>query len=313
VTNQQSTAIPESWRVVVVTNVPGGIVYRLVDQVVRPLGHRVTAILTTPGPKRRRSDSYLDVVAAASPGVDVLVSNHPQRWAAMLAPLQPDLIICCGMPWILPPDLIALPRLGAINLHPALLPQYRGPAAIEWAFRNGDTETGFTAHWIAPKVDTGAILAQERVTIADDDTVETLLTKFSGIMPRLLQRALTRVAAGDPGDPQDESRASYAGLFDEAWRHIRWDRPARLVHNQVRSWTGVRDIPNGAFGEVAGERLLITRTHLGLTRTEAIRSVARGNAEPGSVLHRDGPCLIVQCGDGPLAVLNWSRVGIGAA
>ncbi len=77
---------PESWRIVVFTNMPGGMVYALVDEVVRPLGHRVVGVVTSPGPKRRRSPTYLEVVAAVPPGVDVIVSNHPERWAAMLAP-----------------------------------------------------------------------------------------------------------------------------------------------------------------------------------------------------------------------------------
>ena len=144
------TPAPESWRIVVFTNIPGGVIYSLVNEIVRPLGHRVVGVVTSPGPKRRRSPTYLEVVAAVSPGVDVIVSNHPERWAAMLAPLKPDLIISGGFPWRIPSEVLALPRLGAINMHPALLPRHRGPAAIEWAFRNGDAETGFTVHRLSP-------------------------------------------------------------------------------------------------------------------------------------------------------------------
>jgi hypothetical protein len=138
------TPAPESWRIVVFTNIPGGVIFSLVDGVVRPLGHRVVGVVTSPGPKRRRSPAYLKVVAAVPPGIDVIVSNHPERWAAMLAPLRPDLIVSGGFPWRIPSEVLALPRLGAINMHPALLPRYRGPAAIEWALRNGDAELGFT-------------------------------------------------------------------------------------------------------------------------------------------------------------------------
>ena len=99
------TPAPESWRIVVFTNIPGGVIYSLVDEIVRPLGHRVVGVVTSPGPKRRRSPTYLEVVAAVSPGVDVIVSNHPERWAAMLAPLKPDLIISGGFPWRIPSEL----------------------------------------------------------------------------------------------------------------------------------------------------------------------------------------------------------------
>src|SRR3954471_21499818 len=89
----------ESWRVVVFTVFPGGLVYQMVAAALQPLGHRVVGVVTSPGPKRRRSPVYQGVVASVSPGIDVLVSNHPERWAAMLAAWLPDLIISGAFPW----------------------------------------------------------------------------------------------------------------------------------------------------------------------------------------------------------------------
>jgi methionyl-tRNA formyltransferase len=292
---------PESWRIVVFTNIPSGVIYALVNEVVRPLGHRIVGVVTAPGPKRRRSPTYLEVVAAVSPGVDVIVSNHPERWAAMLAPLQPDLIISGGFPWRIPTDVLELPRLGAINMHPALLPRYRGPAAIEWALRNGDAELGLTVHWLSPDFDTGSILAQTRIPIADEDDIDALMSKFGPVLPGLLGQALERVARGDAGEPQDEAEATYAGLFDDEWRIIDWSQPARTIHNQVRSWIGLRDIPLGALGEIDGEMRQITKTRLAADGT-----TQQGSAVPGTVMRRDGDRLIVQCGDGPIEILSWS-------
>jgi methionyl-tRNA formyltransferase len=292
---------PESWRIVVFTNMPGGMIYSLVNEVVRPLGHRVVGVVTSPGPKRRRSPTYLEVVAAVPPSVDVLVSNHPARWAAMLAPLHPDLIISGGFPWRIPADVLALPRLGAINFHDALLPRHRGPNATGWAFRMDDTETGLTIHRITAEFDTGPVLAQVRVPITDDDNLSTLIAKIVDHAPGLLRQALQRVARGEEGEPQDESQATEAGLFEDAWRIIDWSQPARTIHNQVRSWVGLRDIPLGALGEIDGETLQITRTRLvpaGTTNQES--------APPGTVLRRDGERLVVQSGDGPIEILAWS-------
>ena len=112
---------------------------------------------------------------------------------------------------------------------------------------------------------------------------------------------MERVARGEQGDPQDESQATEAGLFEDAWRVIDWSQPARTIHNQVRSWIGLRDIPLGALGEIDGETLQITKTRLvpaGPTKQEP--------APPGTVLRRDGERLIVQCGDGPIEILAWS-------
>jgi methionyl-tRNA formyltransferase len=295
------TPASESWRIVVFTNIPGGVIYSLVDEIVRPLGHRVVGVVTSPGPKRRRSPTYLEVVAAVSPGVDVIVSNHPEHWAAMLAPLKPDLFISGGFPWRIPADVLALPRLGAINFHDAILPRHRGPNATGWAFRQNDAETGLTIHRLGPEFDTGPLLAQVRVPITDDDNMSTLMAILVDHAPELLRQALKRVAHGDPGDPQDESQATEAGLFEDAWRVIDWSQPARTIHNQVRSWVGMRDIPLGALGEIDGETCEITKTRLApdeLTEHEP--------APPGTVLRRDGERLVVQCGDGPIEVLTWS-------
>jgi methionyl-tRNA formyltransferase len=295
------TPTPEPWRIVVFTNIPGGVIYSLVDEVVRPLGHRVVGVVTSPGPKRRRSPTYLEVVAAVSPGVDVIVSNHPERWAAMLAPLKPDLIISAGFPWRIPADVLDLPRLGAINFHDALLPRNRGPNATGWAFRTGDAETGLTIHRLTPEFDTGPILAQVRFPITDDDDFSTLESLFDAQAHGILLQALERVARGDPGDPQDESLATEAGLFEDTWRIIDWSQPARTIHNQVRSWIGWRDIPAGALGEIDGETLQITKTRL-----MPAKPTKQARVPPGTVLRRDGEVLVVQCGDGPIELLTWS-------
>jgi len=292
---------PESWRIVVFTNIPGGSVYSLVNEIVRPLGHRVVGVVTSAGPKRRRSPTYLEVVAAVPPGVDVIVSNHPERWAAMLAPLKPDLIISGGFPWRIPADVLALPRLGAINFHDALLPRHRGPNATGWAIRLGDAEIGLSVHRITPEFDAGPILAQARIPIGDDDDWSTLQPQIFAHAPDLLRRALERIARGDPGDPQDESQATEAGLSEDAWRVIDWSQPALTIHNQVRSWIGLRDIPLGALGEIDGDTLQITRTRL-IPDGPANQDVA----PPGTVIHRDGERLVVQCGDGPIEILAWS-------
>jgi methionyl-tRNA formyltransferase len=293
---------PESWRVVVFTNLPGGVVYTVLDDLLRRLGHSIVGVVTTPGPKRRRSRGYLDVVAAVRPSVDVIVSNHPRRLAAMLAPLQPDLIISGSFPRRLPADVLALPRLGAINMHPSLLPRYRGPNPFRWALRNGDAEIGFTVHRTAADFDTGPILAQDRIAISDDDDGNAILERLTDLFPGVVQQALERIARGEPGEPQDEAQASYAGEFDDAWRVIDWRQPALAIHNQVRSWSVFGDGTDGARGDVDGQMLQIARTRLA-TQPEITA------ASPGTVLRRGAEGFVVQCGDGPIEILAWSRQG----
>jgi methionyl-tRNA formyltransferase len=291
----------DSWRVVIFTNVPQGVVYHLVAETLAPLGHRIVGVVTSPGPPKRRSTSYLEVAAAVPPGIDVIVANHPRRLAAMITPMRPDLIISGGFPYLIPPEVVALPRLGAINMHPAFLPKYRGPSPIEWHFRNGEPELGFTIHRIAPAFDTGPILAQMTEPIHDDDIFETLFARVEPALPALLNRALERLARGEIGEPQDESQASYAAMLEPEWRTIDWTQPARSVHNQVRSWISFGDDSESAIGHVDGEALHITRTRL-VDQNEPAGTSAR----PGTLLNRTADCLTIQCGDGPIDITAWS-------
>ncbi len=274
-------------------------------RVVRPLGHRVVGVVTSPGPKRRRSPTYLEVVAAVPPGVDVIVSNHPERWAAMLAPLRPDLIISGGFPWRIPADVLALPRLGAINFHAALLASAPRPERHRvGSSATGDTEIGLHHPPLSLRSSIPARSWPRRASRSPTTTTSTTLDgQVRWPVPRSSSRqALERVARGDPGDAQDESQATEAGLFEDAWRIIDWSQPARTIHNQVRSWIGLRDIPAGALGEIDGETLQITKTRLtadGPTEQEP--------APPGTVVHRDGERLVVQCGDGPIEILSVVR------
>jgi methionyl-tRNA formyltransferase len=109
-----------SWRVVVFTTSGEGGAYSFLDAFLQLRGHKIVGVVTTPGPRGARTRDYLSVVAASESGVEVIVSTHPKRWAAMVAAMRPDLIISVAFPMRIPADVIALPRLGAINGHDAL-------------------------------------------------------------------------------------------------------------------------------------------------------------------------------------------------
>lgn len=292
------TPTPTPWRIVYFTVTPESV--PLVDDFARANGHRLVAIVTTRGPRRRRTTAPLGVVQAARPGVDVLVSNHPERWAAMLAPLRPDLIICASFNWIIPADVLALPRLGAVNFHDALLPKYRGTNATAWALRNGDAEIGWTIHRMVPELDAGPILVQRSEPLLDEDDAETVMAKLFAAAPAMFQEALGRIARGDPGEPQRPEDVSYGGDFDESSRRIDWTRPAREIHNLVRGWMCVTTAPLGAVAEIDGEPVTVVKTRL-LERHAASQAVS---AAPGTVLERRGAMRIIQCGEGALGVID---------
>jgi methionyl-tRNA formyltransferase len=315
----------ESWRVVVFTTSGEGGAYSFLDAFLRKRGHRIVGVVTTPGPRWARSADYLSVVAAAGPGVEVIVSTRPKRWAPMVATMRPDLIISAAFPLRIPADVIALPRLGAINGHDALLPKYRGPNPQGWVFRNGDTETGYTVHRLVPEFDAGPILAQVRVPVTEDDDFGSLVGKLTPHLSEVFGTALDRVSRGEEGESQDESAATPAPFFEESWRRIDWSQPARVIHNQVRSLIELPGQPAGAVAEIEGQRVRVTKTGLisgehepvspgadtqrasaGLPQISRLKQ-AGNHFVPGWVIGRDEMSMVVMCGDGPLRIIEWVK------
>ena len=258
------------------------------------LGHETAALLTM---RNQRRPGHLQTLLEAAPdGVDVVVPGDRTHVAQLLRTFEPDLAICTGFGWLLPPDALAVPRLGIMNGHPSLLPRYRGPNPFGWTLRNGDAEVGFTFHLMDAAFDTGPILGQGTAPLTADDTMKTLLGKLPDLVAELLPRALERLEAGDRGDPQQENDASYAPLFEDEFAEIDWTKPAWDVHNQVRSWflptvSGIM----GPLTTLAGRRVRVLRSEL---------VDAQSDTEPGTIVELDGRTLLMQCGDGPLRLLE---------
>ena len=263
-------------------------------------GHQVVAVLTTAGPPTRRMHDYPKMAEQYGETLDVIVSSHPKSWARMFDPYDLDLIACCGFPYRLPADFLALPRHGAVNMHPSLLPKYRGagPNVFGWMFRNDEKECGISVHYMDATFDTGRILSQIPVPIEDDDTARELQTRLGPVVMPALAEAIAKVEAGDEGRAQ-EGDGFYCEAFEEAWRTVDWSRPARQVHNQVRSWTGMES-QGHARGYLGGELVTLKRTRL-------VAGDGPPDAPPGTVLTRRDDAVLVQCADGPLLVVDWEQ------
>lgn len=162
------------------------------------------------------------------------VLSHP-RAIELLAGYQPDLICVSCFSRIIPPAVLALPRLGALNLHPARLPRYRGPAPLFWQFRAGETDPGVTVHYMSEKLDAGDIVLQTGVTFPDGIDGPEAESICAEAGAALLTEAVARAARGDaPRSPQDAARASYQPLPGRADLSLHLDWPARLAFNFVR-------------------------------------------------------------------------------
>jgi methionyl-tRNA formyltransferase len=162
---------------------------------------------------------------------------------ATLAAYQPDLLCIACFPRRLPSSLLTLPRLGAVNLHPSLLPALRGPEPLFWVFREGLSETGVSVHLVEERLDTGPIVAQERISVPDGITYAELERRCAERGGQLLVRAVQAIAQGTAVYlPQDDQLGSYRPApspEDLQVPALEWK--ARHVYNFIRgvaSWAG---------------------------------------------------------------------------
>jgi methionyl-tRNA formyltransferase len=195
--------------------------------------------------------------------MDLLLPGSAEGLAHALPGYQPDIVICNGMPWKIPPVVLAIPRLGFVNIHSSLLPRYRGPIPIHWAIRSGDAETGVTIHWMDETFDTGPVIARSGgIPIEDEFDPDGLLDRVEQAGVDLLRIALDRIRDGAPGEPQGNIGASYAGWMEPEFYRVDWSHGAREIHNQVRTFQFGVVGASGPLAEVGGVWVTVLRTRL---------------------------------------------------
>ncbi|HUQ23385.1 MAG TPA: formyltransferase family protein [Gaiellaceae bacterium] len=275
----------ERWRVVLICTIQP--IANALAGALHDLGHEPVAVLAARRPPDDEQPAFLALTAASAPeGLDLLFARDKHAIEPLVRAYEPDLVTCWGFPWKIPQAALDVPRLGSINLHPALLPRHRGPIPLAWALRDGDTAWGSTWHRMDAELDTGNVLAQTTVPIGDDDVdIAEFGPRLIAAGVALLPRALERVATGDPGDPQPTEGASWAGHFeDDDYARVDWSHPARAIHNQVRAWhlTFGLSAVRAPVAELDGEQVVLLQTRL---------------SDPGGGARR------VECGDGPIWVV----------
>lgn len=160
-----------------------------------------------------------------------------------LKALAPDVIVVAAFGQLLPQIVLDIPPYGTINLHPSLLPKYRGAAPIQWALINGEIETGVTLMLLDAGEDTGDIICAERIPIQDTDTALTLTEQLAMIGAKHLVQVLSKMPknAPPPATPQNDAAATHAPRLTKETGHINWNQPAVAIHNLVRGtavWPG---------------------------------------------------------------------------
>jgi methionyl-tRNA formyltransferase len=266
-----------SMRVVIVTRIPQ--VLAGFDAVVRGSGHEVVALLTNravigvQGPGAATSELVFD----APEDLDVLLPARRSTIAPLLDSVQPDLVVCMGFPWRIPPDALAVPRLGWLNGHPSLLPLHRGPLPVAWAIREGDDEIGITFHFMDAELDTGPILSQRPIPLGELEPPDDFYPKAGEVMVEALAEALARLDAGEEGTPQPDG-GSYESFFTEDDLWLEPSGPAIESHRLAWAWRYAMSpttIP-GALLELDGKPIRVLATSL--TEVEGAQRLECGDA-----------------------------------
>ena len=254
----------------------------VVSQPDRPVGR--TQELTAPPVKQT-------ALAAGIPITQPEKIRNNEKFRAQLEAIAPDAIVVVAYGRIIPNWMLALPRLGCINLHASLLPKYRGAAPIQWAVAMGQNVTGNTTMLIDEGLDTGAILMQRAMGIDPEETAADLFDELSiGGAPLVVETLAGLQDGSIRPRPQDHARATLAPLLTR--EDGRMDFAARTAIELKNRWRGFQPWP-GAFTSVEGKKLIVHSIRVAEPTANSPLDLPSG-AEPGAIVVI-GDRMIVGC------------------
>ncbi len=204
-----------------------------------------------------------------------------------IAGMEPDAIVVVAYGKLLPPSVLAVPRLGCVNVHGSLLPKYRGAAPIQWAVLNGEKTTGVTTMFMAEGMDTGDMLLKAETDIGPEETAGELFDRLKLMGAELLTETLDRLEEGSlERIPQDDSLAVLAPMLKKEMSAVDWNRTAIQIHDQIR---GLNPWPYVA-ATIDGKRVKLLASQ-----------ITSGDGAPGTAHIVDGE-LLIACGQGMLKI-----------
>ena len=257
-------------------------------------GHEIALVVTQPDrPVGRDRQLTAPPVKLAALEAGLAVAQPEkirdnQEFRAQFEAIAPDAIVVVAYGRLIPPWMLALPRLGCINLHASLLPRYRGAAPIQWAVANGDAFTGNSTMLLEEGLDTGPILLQRAFGIAPELTAVELLDELAWGGAQLMVKTLAGLADGSiQPRPQNHAAATLAPILNR--EDGRMDFAARTATELKNRWRGFQPWP-GAFTVFNGKKLIVHR----MSVVEASTFATPSTAEPGRI-HVEGHRLFVVC------------------
>jgi len=273
-------------------------------------GQEVPLILTQPDrPAGRGRHVRMGPVKrfARERDIPVLQSENVNTASAVrrVRGARPDLLLVVAFGQKIGPKLLEMPTYGAVNLHGSLLPKYRGPAPINWAIINGETETGLTIIAMTSQIDAGDILGQRAAPIAPNETAGELHDRLAELGARLVTETTREIPLDEvERRRQDENRATPAPRLKKADSRINWNRPARDGHPHIR---GMTPWP-GAFAQLTLADRKKTRLRLGIDRS-VVLPVAADSAAPGTIVDAPSHGIDVATECGAVRILELTPAG----
>jgi methionyl-tRNA formyltransferase len=265
-------------------------------------GHEVAAVVTQPDRPAGRGRQLLASAVKREAREQLIPVLQPEKargeeFLAQLRALEADLSVVVAYGQILRPEVLALPRLGSLNIHGSLLPALRGAAPVQWAIIRGLRSTGVSIMRMDAGLDSGPVLLRVEEPIESDESACELAGRLAEIGAEALVETLALLEAGGVVvEPQDHALASYAPKLDRAAARLDWTLPAAEVARWVR---GLDDTPGG-WSQLAGSG------PVKLFRPQP----APGAGVPGQVLQVDDPeGIVVACGQGALRLAEVQPPG----
>ena len=281
---------------------------RVALQALHAAGHELALVLTQPDrPAGRgmqlqaspvKQFATLHGLALAQPRslrLDGKFPDEAQAARAALLQAAPELMVVAAYGLILPPWVLALPRLGCLNIHGSLLPRWRGAAPIQRAIEAGDSDTGITIMQMDAGLDTGDMLRVQSTPIRADDSTATLHERLAVLGARLIVQVVDLAGQGALRPlRQPEAGVTYAHKIDKAEATIAWAAPAALLERRMRAF----DPFPGCSTTLGDQAVKVWRARL-----------SAGSGQPGQVLRADSDQLVLACGSDALQLLELQLPG----
>lgn len=265
-------------------------------------GYKPVAVVTGADKKRGRGQKLIPTPvksAAADMGIPILEPKSLKDSSFIREIASLDVELSCVVAFrILPDELISIPKRGTVNLHASLLPLYRGAAPIQRAIMAGEKITGATTFFIRREVDTGNILLQKSLPLAEDEDFGSLHDRLAELGANLLLKTIEGIKSGKLKEiPQDDAKATNAPKIKSEDLKINWDNLAGRIHDQVR---GLSPFP--------GVSARVNNMVIKIFKTEISDETVEGYS-PGEISRITGSYFTVATGDGSLKVLELQRQG----